>query len=86
MKVYNEKIFEVSCAMKLVIIDSGVNFTDNQKRYLLIAVFKLITASSWHLSGLPGVAVLDHLINQDLWFLSNTVAINFTSIHAMVTM
>ena len=42
------KMIEVSCAMKLVIIDSGVNFTDDQKRYQLIEVLKLTT--------LPGVA------------------------------
>ena len=72
------KMIEVSCAMKLVIIDSGVNFTDDQKRYQLMAALKLIT--------LPGVAVLDHLINQDLSFLSNNLAVSFTSIRAMVTM
>ena len=66
------KMIEVSCAMKLVIIDSGVNFTDDQKRYQLIT--------------LPGVALLDHLINQDLSFLSNTLAVSRTSIHAVVTM
>ena len=44
--------------MKLVIIDSGVNFTDDQKRYQIMVVLKLI--------ALPGVAVPDHLINQDL--------------------
>ena len=66
------RMIEVSCAMKLVIIDSGVNFTDDQKRYQLIT--------------LPGVALLDHLINQDLSFLSNNLAVSFTSIRAMVTM
>ena len=54
----SKKIIEVSCAIKLVIIDSGVNFTNDQKRYQIMVVLKLI--------ALPGVAVPDHLINQDL--------------------
>ena len=78
IKDYVIKLIEVSCAMKLVIIDSGVNFTDDQQRYQLMAVLKLITY--------PGVALLDHSIDQDLSFLSNTLAFSFTSIHAIVTM
>ena len=77
IKDYVIKLIEVSCAMKLVIIDSGVNFTDDQQRYQLMAVLKLITY--------PGVALLDHSIDQDLSFLSNTLAFSFTSIHAIVT-
>ena len=55
-----------------------VKITDGQKRYQIMAVLKLITH--------PGAAVLDHFINQDLLFLSDNLAVSFTSIHAMVTM
>ena len=60
LKVYHES--NVGSGMKLVIIDSGVNPSDDQLRYGLMVVFNFNKGSRW---SLQGVAVLDLLVNQD---------------------
>ena len=65
LKVYHES--NVGSGMKLVIIDSGVNPSDDQQWYWLMEVFNFNKGSRW---SLQGVAILDLLVNQDWEILS----------------